>query len=324
MVHDVFLSYSSKDKTTADAVCATLEKRGIRCWIAPRDIRPGLDWGGAIIDAINQARVMVLIYSGQANKSQQIKREVERAVSKGVTIVPVRIEDVPPGKTLEYFISSSHWLDAFTPPLESHLEQLAETVGYLLTRRDSTSVPLAAPTTAPAPARASSAIPATPALAPPGLAAGRGARKAAVMGGIALAALLISYFTLRGGSPPEILGIEFPPTIPAGSKDALGSIRFKDPQGDVVAAKFDVVEATQFEAFRVDRALPGEKEGRFSFSLHSATPQRITLEATLIDKGRRQSRPLRFSFEVTKPATRKPSSKQRWQIDLPHFKFRNQ
>lgn len=41
--HDVFISYASSDKPVADAVCAALEQRGIRCWIAPRDILPGLD-----------------------------------------------------------------------------------------------------------------------------------------------------------------------------------------------------------------------------------------------------------------------------------------
>lgn len=36
MAHDVFISYSSKDKTAADATCAVLEGCGVRCWMAPR------------------------------------------------------------------------------------------------------------------------------------------------------------------------------------------------------------------------------------------------------------------------------------------------
>ena len=47
--HEVFISYSSKDKKWADAACAVLEKRRIRCWVAPRDITPGTEWGAAII-----------------------------------------------------------------------------------------------------------------------------------------------------------------------------------------------------------------------------------------------------------------------------------
>ena len=134
MPHNVFVSYSADDKPTADAVCATLENRGIRCWIAPRDILPGADWGGAIIDAINASRLMVLVYSAKANDSPQIKREVERAVNRGLTVIPFRIEDVPMSTTLEYFMSMPHWLDALTPPLQGHLDRLAETTALILER----------------------------------------------------------------------------------------------------------------------------------------------------------------------------------------------
>lgn len=132
MAHDVFICYSSKDKPTADAVCATLEQRGIRCWMAPRDVLPGTDWSESIIDAIAGARAIVLIYSQHANESPQVRREIERAVHKRVAIVPFRIEDVPMSKSLEYFISTPHWLDALTPPLQQHLAHLADTLTTLL------------------------------------------------------------------------------------------------------------------------------------------------------------------------------------------------
>jgi hypothetical protein len=128
MAFDAFISYSRMDKATADAACATLESAGIRCWIAPRDVPPGSQWAGAIIGAIDLSRVMVLIFSSQANISNQIHREVERSVSKGIPIIPLRIEDVSPTSSMEYFLGSIHWLDALEPPLEQHLERLAETV----------------------------------------------------------------------------------------------------------------------------------------------------------------------------------------------------
>src|SRR5687768_15406700 len=132
MAHDAFISYSSKNKLTADAACATLEAAGVRCWIAPRDIAPGADWGETIIDAIAGSRVMVLIFSEHANQSPQVRREVERAVNKGVAIVPFRIEDVKPCKSLEYFISVPHWMDACRGPMEEHLARLAERVAALV------------------------------------------------------------------------------------------------------------------------------------------------------------------------------------------------
>lgn len=136
MAHNVFISYAHQDKATADAVCTTLEERGIRCWIAPRDIRPGVDWGESIVAAIERCAVMVLVFSGHANESHQIKREVERAVNRGVAILPLRLQDILPSRSLEYFLSTPHWLDAMTPPLEVHLDRLARAVRALLRQHD--------------------------------------------------------------------------------------------------------------------------------------------------------------------------------------------
>jgi hypothetical protein len=142
MAHDVFICHSAKDKTTADAVCAMLESNGIRCWIAPRDVTAGMEWSECIIDAIEECRVMVLVFTTNANESSQIRREVERAVNRGVAILPLRIEDILPGRALEYFIGNVHWLDAMTPPLESHLQNLAGTVKILLGRLPRHDVPM--------------------------------------------------------------------------------------------------------------------------------------------------------------------------------------
>ena len=132
MAAHVFISHSAKDKHAADAACAILERRGIRCWIAPRDILPSENWGAAIIEAIEGCKLMVLVVSGNANSSRQIEREVERAINLGRPVIPFRIEDIKPTKALEYFISASHWLDAFTPPVEQHLDRLADVVRSIL------------------------------------------------------------------------------------------------------------------------------------------------------------------------------------------------
>jgi hypothetical protein len=104
MTADVFISHSAKDKHAADAACAVLEGRGIRCWIAPRDILPSDNWGASIVEAIENTRLMILVVSGNANSSRQIEREVERAIHLGRPVIPFRIEDIKPTKALEYFI----------------------------------------------------------------------------------------------------------------------------------------------------------------------------------------------------------------------------
>lgn len=128
---DVFISYSSKDRTVANMVCALLEERGHRCWIAPRDILPGAEWGESIIAGIKASAVFILIFSQHANASPQILREVERAVNRGLPIIPFRIEDVMPAGSMEYFMSVPHWFDALSPPVEDHIARLADVIEQL-------------------------------------------------------------------------------------------------------------------------------------------------------------------------------------------------
>ncbi|MBP1929463.1 tetratricopeptide (TPR) repeat protein [Methanolinea mesophila] len=135
--HDVFISYSSNDKAVADATCASLESRGIRCWIAPRDVLPGSNYPRSIVEAIDGSRVMVLVYSSHSNSSPHVVRELTHAVSRGVIIIPFRIENIPPSKDMEYLIGIPHWLDAMTPPLERHLVHLADTIRVLLPSAES-------------------------------------------------------------------------------------------------------------------------------------------------------------------------------------------
>jgi hypothetical protein len=126
MAHDLFVSYSQPDREAAFALVQRLEARGISVWIAPRDVSPAADWAAEIIDAISSARLMVLVFSGSSNDSSQVRREVERAVHKQLPILPFRIEDVLPSKSLEYFLSTQHWMDAFPPPLEPHIDRLCD------------------------------------------------------------------------------------------------------------------------------------------------------------------------------------------------------
>lgn len=122
----VFVSYSQADRDAAFGIVSRLEHSRIDCWIAPRDVAPATDWAAEIVEAIAAARVMVLVFSSSTNDSPQVRREVERAVHRRVAVLPFRIEDVLPSRSLEYFLSSQHWLDAFPPPLEPHYARLAE------------------------------------------------------------------------------------------------------------------------------------------------------------------------------------------------------
>jgi uncharacterized RDD family membrane protein YckC len=124
MGHEVFISYAIEDKLIADAICAKLEENKIRCWIAPRDILPGEKYASALLNAIDQSEIILVVFSSNADKSPHVRNEVERAFNKEKIIIPFRIENIEPCDEMQYFIGSRHWLDALSPPLEAHINDL--------------------------------------------------------------------------------------------------------------------------------------------------------------------------------------------------------
>jgi hypothetical protein len=145
MAHDVFICYANEDRERAGEICDSLEARGMQCWIAPRDVPPGAPYARAIIDAIRESRVFVLVFSSIANASDHVLREVESAADNNIPIIPFQIEDVVPSEEMPYYIKRVHWLDAFAPPLEQHLERLCEAVQGMLGRDVTAEAPPAQP-----------------------------------------------------------------------------------------------------------------------------------------------------------------------------------
>lgn len=160
MAREIFVSYSQPDRACAFELTDHLEAKGFTVWIAPRDVSPAADWAEEIIDAISAARVMVLVFSASSNDSPQVRREVERAVHKNLRILPFRIEDVLPSRSLEYFLSSQHWLDGFPSPWAPHYERLCGCLRQWLpdtgaqSSQTATQTPPAGPPPAAAPAAA--------------------------------------------------------------------------------------------------------------------------------------------------------------------------
>jgi hypothetical protein len=141
MAHDVFISYSTKDKIIADAVCAKLEESKIRAWIAPRDVPGGSNFAASIIRAINTCKVFVLIWSANTNTSNHILNEINQAFDQGIIILPFRIQDVQPTDEMRYYLGRTHWLDAIDPPLENHIENLIDTILINLGRERQPAAP---------------------------------------------------------------------------------------------------------------------------------------------------------------------------------------
>ena len=133
-MHDVFISYSNKNKDVADSICHYLEDTGIRCWYAPRDLTPGSDWKEGIVNAITEAQIFILIYSEESNHSEQVKSELAVAEDCECKIFTFRISDEKMNPSFTYSLKKLHWIDAINTPLQNSIKELRARVWMNLGR----------------------------------------------------------------------------------------------------------------------------------------------------------------------------------------------
>jgi hypothetical protein len=143
MSSQVFISHSSADAKVARAICTALENRGLPCWLASRDVRPGENFQEAIVNAIRSAKVMVLVFTDNANSSDEIKKELVLASQNKLTIIPARVEDVVPNAALAYEFATRQWIDLFGD-WEREIERLTAWVASILSIEPGTAPPKAA------------------------------------------------------------------------------------------------------------------------------------------------------------------------------------
>jgi TolB-like protein/Tfp pilus assembly protein PilF len=125
---DVFVSYASQDAFVANSIVESLERHGLKCWLAPRDVKPGSQYADAIVRAIYEAKAVVLVLSGGAVGSSHVGKEIERASSKRKPIIAFRIDAAPLNHALEYFLSESQWIDVPKLGMATALAKLKEAV----------------------------------------------------------------------------------------------------------------------------------------------------------------------------------------------------
>ena len=136
----MFISYATKNADIAQYVVEKIERRGKRCFIAPRDINSGADYASEIIRGISNSLAVLLIFSSESDKSAYVLREINSAVSRNKTIIPLRIENFLPSEALEFYLGPTHWLDAFPQVLDTHLDSILSILKGLSAQSEEPSV----------------------------------------------------------------------------------------------------------------------------------------------------------------------------------------
>jgi formylglycine-generating enzyme required for sulfatase activity len=182
----VFITHSSRDYKQSKAIVDALEKRGIACWISERDIAAGDNYGDAIVDAIEAANAVVLVFSANANNSEEIKKEIALASQRKIVVIPIRLEDATPSKAFRYELVTRNWIDFFSD-WEQGIERLADRI-LSIERAAGRPEPTASIQTA----QSVQPIP------PPAPAANVGRMSLIAIGGVAVLAAGAAFFLFQG------------------------------------------------------------------------------------------------------------------------------
>ena len=124
MSASIFISHAGQDLKVANTLCRALEGRGFKCWISGRDILPGENFQVAIVRAIRAARIMLLVFTGNSNNSEEMTKELALASQHRLIVIPLRIEDVTPNEAFSYEFATRQWIDFFAD-WEAAMDQLS-------------------------------------------------------------------------------------------------------------------------------------------------------------------------------------------------------
>ena len=224
----IFISYSSKDQKSAEAICTAIENRGFPCWIASRDIGPGENFQAQVVRAIRTAKIMVLVFSSNANNSEEIKKELVLAGQSRLVVIPIRVEDVTPDDAFAYEFATRQWIDVFGDwehAIGRVIQQIESVAGEAARSaaaaeaagaKEADAKPPQPPPGAPTAAAAA----AGPALAPSPAPTKRGPSMAALLGAagaiiIILVGVLVWQFLPRRGRSPAPVATATAPVPPA-------------------------------------------------------------------------------------------------------------
>jgi hypothetical protein len=132
MNRDVFISYSTRDREPAFALSRALGASGVNVFIAEENLKGGTGWAGELVDEIRSCKLLLLLFSKNANDSPQVLREVQAAIKYRVPVMPVRIDDTEPTRDMEYFLGTTHWHDARQAPFADRLPAVISSAQDLL------------------------------------------------------------------------------------------------------------------------------------------------------------------------------------------------
>ena len=124
--NDIFISHAVPDAGAAETIAAALGASKLRCFMTHRDIPAGMDRAAAIIDAIWETKLFLLLHSAHANSSLQMARELQLVQDRHIGVLAARLDDSIAAPKIEFVLKRQTVFHAV--PLGQRLAALVDAV----------------------------------------------------------------------------------------------------------------------------------------------------------------------------------------------------
>ena len=127
----IFLSHKDEVKNEVQALKEGLEEYGVEAFVAHSDIFPGTEWQEKILEALKAMDAFVPILTKDFRDSIWTDQEVGYAISREVTIIPLRLGLDPYGFMGKYQGLSCAWKDAPREIIEALIDDPRIVDGFI-------------------------------------------------------------------------------------------------------------------------------------------------------------------------------------------------
>ena len=112
---EVFVSYSRNDKDRVLELSGKLRAAGVSLWLDTSGIDAATLWGEQIVNALESAKVLLLMLSESAVRSDNVAKEVMLVSERKGHILPVHLEPTPIPSSLKYQLAGIQHVEYFDP-----------------------------------------------------------------------------------------------------------------------------------------------------------------------------------------------------------------
>jgi TolB-like protein/Flp pilus assembly protein TadD len=121
---DVFISYSREDKDRVLELAGRLRAAGVSLWIDQGSIDGATLWGEEIVNALDHAKVLLLVVTAAAARSHNVAKEVVLFSERKGHILPVHLEQTAIPPSLKYPLAGIQHIEYFHGDPDENLKTI--------------------------------------------------------------------------------------------------------------------------------------------------------------------------------------------------------